>query len=50
MKTIYVEDYLTKSQAFEKEEEFRLIFITATPIGREPVYLSSRKFTEYCEF
>lgn len=50
IKKVHIEDYFTKAEKFEEEEEFRLIFIPATPIGRKPVYLNCRKLIDYCVF
>ena len=50
IKDIYIEDYFTKPEAFKEEEEFRLIFVLATPINREPVDLNCRKLIDYCVF
>jgi len=50
IKDTYIEDYFTKPEAFKEEEEFRLIFVPATPINREPVDLNCRKLIDYCVF
>lgn len=50
IKLIYIEDYFTKSEAFKEEEEFRLIFVPRTPIGKEPVYLNCKRLINYCVF
>lgn len=50
IKDIYIEDYFTKPEEFKEEEEFRLIFVPTTPIGREPVDLNCRKLIDYCVF
>jgi hypothetical protein len=50
IKQIYIKDYFSKSETFKEEEEFRLIFIPKTPIGKKPVFLTCRKLVDYCEF
>ena len=50
IKDIYIEDYFTKPEAFKEEEEFRLIFVPATPINRKSVDLNCRKLIDYCVF
>jgi len=50
MKTIYIEDYFTKPDAFKEEKEFRVIFVPRKPIGKKPVYLNCIKLIDYCKF
>lgn len=50
IKTIYVEDYFTKpAAAFGDEDEFRLIFVSREPIGKDAAYIHCKKLVEYCE-
>lgn len=49
IKTIYIEDYLTKPEEFRQEEEFRFVFVPANPISKEPVYINCKKLVDYCE-
>jgi hypothetical protein len=50
IKTIYIEDYFIKPKAFSQQEEFRLIFVPVSQIGKEPVYVECKKLLDYCEF
>ena len=50
IKTIYIEDYFTKPDAFKEQKEFRFIFVPKTPIGKEPVYLKCTKLIDCCDF
>lgn len=50
IKQIHVEDYFTKPIAFEKEEEFRFMYIPKDTIGKEPIFIKNQGLVAYCEF
>ncbi len=50
IKKIYIDDYFTKSEEFKDEEEFRFVFVPATPISKEPIYVNCKRLLSYCEF
>lgn len=50
IKTIYIEDYFTKPDAFAEEKEFRFIFVPKKLIGKKPVYLKCTELIDCCDF
>jgi len=50
IKTIYIDDYFTKLDKFRHEDEFRFIFIPATPISKQLVLLDCKDLLCYCGF
>jgi hypothetical protein len=50
MKTIYIEDYFSKPDAFRQEVEFRFIFVPKNPIEKKAVKINCKKLVEYCLF
>lgn len=50
LKTIYIEDYFTKLDKFQHEEEFRLLFIPAARISKQLVSLDCKELLGHCNF